>query len=81
MNRQQRRTLEKKIGKQGTEELTEKVFEFSKLPEYCTACNETFDKKDKTMVQSWKVVIRQETIRLFCPQCLNIAKETMDECG
>ena len=81
MNRQQRRTLEKKVGKKGMEELTEKVFEFSKLPQRCTTCNEAFDKKDRAMVQSWKVVIRQEAIRLFCPGCITIAKETIDECG
>jgi len=79
MNRQQRRTLEKKVGKKGMEELTQKVFEFSSIPEQCGSCHEPFDKKDKAMVQSWRVVVRQEAVRLFCPECIDKVKEILDE--
>ena len=79
MNRQQRRTLEKKVGKKGMEELTQKAFEFNNIPEKCAACQDPFNKKDKAMVQSWRVVVRQEVIRLFCPGCLDKVKEILDE--
>jgi hypothetical protein len=79
MNRQQRRTIENKVGKKGMEELTQKVFEFSNIPEKCGACQEPFNKKDKVMVQSWRVVVREEVIRLFCPDCLDKVKEILNE--
>jgi hypothetical protein len=79
MNRQQRRTLEKKVGKKGMEELTQKAFEFSNIPEKCAACQDPFNKKDKAMVQSWRVVVRQEMVRIFCPDCLDKVKEILDE--
>ena len=79
MNRQQRRTIEKKVGKKGMEELTQKAFEFSNIPEQCAACQDPFNKKDKDMVQSWRVVVRQEVVRLFCPDCIDKVKEILDE--
>ena len=79
MNRQQRRTLEKKVGKKGMDELTQKMFEFSNIPEKCAACQDPFNKKDKAMVQSWRVVVRQEVVRIFCPECLDKVREILDE--
>ena len=78
MNRRARRQLEKKMGKDASENLAEKFSQFSKLPESCSACQEQFDKKDKDMVQSWSVVVKQEVVRLFCPDCINKTKESID---
>tara|TARA_R110002020_G_scaffold372957_1_gene584374 strand:- start:53 stop:310 length:258 start_codon:yes stop_codon:yes gene_type:complete len=78
MNRQQRRILKKHTGKNVTENLAEKISQFNKLPEQCNICQEQFDKQDKDMVQSWSVVVKQEVVRLFCPQCINKAKEVID---
>ena len=79
MNRQERRLMEKKMGKDSTKNLSEKIFQFNKLPESCSACRKSFDKKDKEMVESWNVVVRQEAVRLFCPDCINKTKEVLNE--
>jgi len=83
MNRKQRRKAEKIKKDQTPSErnLSEKIFLFNQLPDACTACAEPFDKKDKSMVNSWRVVVRQEEqqVRLFCPECINKTKEAIDD--
>ncbi|MAH44434.1 hypothetical protein CMI37_01305 [Candidatus Pacearchaeota archaeon] len=78
MNRKIRRDLEKKLGKEATDEMSEKIFQFNKLPEECSACRQQFDKQDKDMVQSWTVVAREETVRLFCPECIRKTQEILN---
>tara|TARA_Y100000592_G_C5351866_1_gene259240 strand:- start:324 stop:605 length:282 start_codon:yes stop_codon:yes gene_type:complete len=78
MNRKQRRAMNKHMGKQATDNLAQKISSFSKLPEVCTACQKEFDKKDKDMLQSWSVVVKQEVVRLFCPDCINKTKEAIE---
>ena len=36
------------------------------------------DPQHKDMVFSWSVVVKQETVRLFCPECIKIAKEALN---
>tara|TARA_B100001250_G_scaffold342274_1_gene310525 strand:+ start:1585 stop:1836 length:252 start_codon:yes stop_codon:yes gene_type:complete len=79
MNRKQRRATAKALGKENTEQLAQKVAQFNQLPQQCMTCDETFDKTNKDMVQSWSVVVRQETVRLFCPDCIKKTQETMNE--
>jgi hypothetical protein len=79
MNRQQRRAMKKHAGQKATDEMANHVALFGKLPESCNACQKEFDKKDKEMVQSWSVVVKQEVVRLFCPECINKTKEMIDE--
>ena len=71
MNRKQRRATEKKAGKENSQKLAEKIFQFDKLPDECLACLKPFDKKNKEMAQTWHVVVFDErkTIRLTCPPC------------
>ncbi len=71
--------MQKQAGKQATDEVADKVHQFGKLPQSCNACKEPFDKKNKEMVQSWSVVVKQETVRLFCPHCIERTKEIIDE--
>ena len=79
MNRKERRRMEKSAGEESTEKLAENIFQFNQLPEACNACTKTFDKKDKDMVQSWSVVVRQEAVRLFCPTCIQKTKEVLED--
>tara|TARA_R100000808_G_scaffold13439_1_gene32602 strand:+ start:3045 stop:3290 length:246 start_codon:yes stop_codon:yes gene_type:complete len=79
MNRQQRRAMQKHVGKETTEEMSQKLSQFEKLPEQCSACNKEFDKKDKEMIQSWNVIVKQETVRLFCPECIKKTQEIINE--
>jgi len=81
MNRKQKRELKKQYGADASKDLSEKIFLFNKLPECCSACNKGFDKKDKDMVKSWNVVVRQEVVRLFCPECINTTKESLKALG
>ena len=77
MNRKQRRAVNKHISKSVSENLAQKISQFGKLPEQCSTCHTAFDKKDKEMVQSWSVVVKQEVVRLFCPECIKKAKEVI----
>ena len=79
MNRKQRRQAKKKLTP-SEQNLSEKIFLFNQIPDACTTCAEPFDKKDKGMAASWKVVIREELqqVRLFCPTCINKAKEAIN---
>jgi len=62
-------------------ELQEKMGMFEKLPDACDACEKTFDKKDKSMVQSWNVVVREKEgiVRLYCPECWAMARKLIKE--
>ena len=79
MNRQQRRLLEKKIGAKTTKEVSEQISLFQKLPEACSSCHEPFDKSNADMVKSWNVMVKQEVVRLFCPECVRKANTVVDE--
>ena len=79
MNRKQRRAL-KKTSKE-EQALSEKVTLFGNLPDACDVCQKSFDKKDKEMVFSWTVIVREEEekVRLFCPSCVENTKEELKE--
>lgn len=80
MNRKQRRSAEKKRNKGDAEQaMADQVHLFGKLPDQCDVCQKTFDKKNKDMVFSWSVVVRSETVRLFCPECIEKTKEVLDD--
>tara|TARA_B100001094_G_scaffold185729_1_gene179925 strand:- start:5495 stop:5779 length:285 start_codon:yes stop_codon:yes gene_type:complete len=79
MNRKQRRAIKKHVGAEAQEKMADHVAQFGKLPESCSACNKEFDKKDKDMVQSWNVLVKQEIVRLFCPECIEKTREVLNE--
>jgi len=79
MNRNTRRAMGKEMGEETTETLAQKFSQFGKLPSQCSACKEPFDKQDREMLASWNVVVRQETVRIFCPHCIEKTKEILDE--
>ena len=81
MNRKQRRAAAKQMKKDGTEEVAEKVALFGKLEDECLVCAKPFDKKDKEMVMSWSVVVREkeDKVNLYCPECWNGALEMLQQ--
>ena len=81
MNREQRRAAEKHAKKAGNSDVAEKIAMFGKLGDVCLVCNKPFDKKDKEMVMSWNVVVREkeEVVNLYCPECWNGAIELLNE--
>jgi uncharacterized protein with PIN domain len=81
MNREQRRAAEKQAKNDGNEELSEKINLFGKLEDACLVCNKPFDKKDREMVMSWNVIVREkeEVVNLYCPECWSGAVELLSE--
>ena len=77
MNRKQRRAIKKQVGAEAQEKMANQVAQFGKMPEQCQICQKEFDKKNKEMVESWSVVVKQDVVRLFCPDCMNAAKEVI----
>ena len=81
MNRKQRRTADAKRRKGDSEQAMEdKLVMFGHLPESCSACTAPFDKTNRDMVFSWRVVVReqQESVTLFCPDCIKKTQEVLD---
>ena len=81
MNRKQRRTADAKRRKGDSEQAMEdKLVMFGHLPESCSACQKSFDKTNLDMVFSWKVVVGepQESVTLFCPDCIKKTQEVLD---
>jgi len=80
MNRKQRRAINKQAGKESSKELSDKVLQFQNLPDMCLTCETPFDKKDKKMVKTWNVVVRDEsTVRLYCPDCWKMAHKLIND--
>jgi len=84
MNRKQRRAMEAraKKGDNAEETLATQAALFSKLPEECTACETPFDKTDREMASTWRVVVREQDkdnpVRNYCPSCWGTAQEVLD---
>jgi hypothetical protein len=81
VNRQQRRKQARQQKKlKNKPELEQKLGLFDKLPDHCLACLKDFDKKDKKMVFSWSVVVREKEgiVRLYCPTCWEKAKNVVE---
>ena len=58
------------------EDMSEKLSMFDEIPTECSACMEPFDKKNREMVMTWSVVVREKEsiVRLYCPECWSRAK-------
>ena len=80
MNREQRRAAAKQAKKNGNSDMEEKMHLFGKLPDECLTCELPFDKKDRDMVMSWHVVVRDEekNVNLYCPKCWDSAMELLE---
>jgi hypothetical protein len=79
MNRKQRRAAKKKMESMSPEEqnLSEKISLFNQLEEECLACTTPFDKRNRKMVETWNVVVREDqtpAVRLYCPECWDRAQ-------
>ena len=80
MNRKQRRALNKLTKKDKAKTIESKMTQFQNLPEMCLTCEKPFDKKDKKMVTTWSVVVRdEETVRLYCPDCWDTANKIIND--
>ena len=73
--------IKNKDRKKLEKELAKKIGLFDRIPDHCLACDTQFDKKNKEMVMSWYVVVREEEkkINLYCPECWSKAKEIVED--
>ena len=85
MNRSQRRAKKRAIKKSKNKksDLEKKLGLFDLIPDDCFVCHKEFDKKDKEMVQTWNVVVREqeESVKVYCPNCWNNAIKLLEEFG
>jgi len=81
LERKLNRSKTKKAKKQAEKEMAVKVALFDKLPDKCLTCESPFDKKNKEMVTTWNVVVREEekTVRLYCPTCWKKAMKILED--
>lgn len=70
-----------KSAKDTKKDLKQKLNMFDRMPDNCLACNKDFDKKDKQQVQTWFVVVKNETqtVNLYCPECWNKATKLVQD--
>ncbi len=64
------RKFEKKLAK--------KLNMFENLPENCLVCEKEYDKKNKEQAMSWRVVVKPDAVRLYCPECWTLAEKTLE---
>ena len=84
MNRAQRRAAQKshkKKGHKSNKEIDKVMGMFDLLPDQCSACFAPYNKKDRKMVTTWNVVVREKEkiVRLYCPQCWITAKRIIQD--
>ena len=75
------RKLRRKKEKDSKKDLEEKVGLFDKIPDKCSMCEASFDKKNKEQVMSWHVAVREreKAVNLYCPTCWDGALNTIKE--
>ena len=83
MNRAQRRAAQKsnkKKDKKSNKEIDNVMGMFDLLPDQCSACLTPYDKKDRKMVTTWNVIVKEEnshsTQKMRCMQTLKYACKT-----
>jgi len=85
MNRKQRRARDRQIKKSKNQktDFEQKVGLFDLMPNDCFICHKNFDKKDKEMVMSWNVVVREkeQSVKVYCPTCWNNAVNILKQYG
>ena len=81
MNRKQRRAFAKAQKKSDAEsKIIKQVMQFDNLPDMCLTCEKKYDKTCKEMAKTWNVVVKdEETVRLYCPDCWNMANDLINK--
>ena len=78
-----KRAAKKKKAKSAAQEsqakLKKQMNMFDRLPETCSACAKVFPKTREAHM-TWKVTVRnkEQQVRLFCPDCLEKAKQLVE---
>tara|TARA_B100001123_G_scaffold303308_1_gene338597 strand:- start:107 stop:373 length:267 start_codon:yes stop_codon:yes gene_type:complete len=59
--------------------LTKKLNMFEHMPENCLVCEKEYDKNSREQAMSWRVVVKADAVRLYCPECWLSAEKTLEE--
>jgi hypothetical protein len=75
------RKIKNKRDKQVQKDLKQKLGLFDELPDECLACHEPFDRKNRSQVMSWNVVVKRDpdVVRLYCPDCWQKAISVIED--
>tara|TARA_R100000152_G_C6758881_1_gene182785 strand:- start:947 stop:1222 length:276 start_codon:yes stop_codon:yes gene_type:complete len=75
------RSISRRKKKAAKKELKQKMNMFNRLPDECSSCLTAFDKKNREMVQTWSVVVREQEkkVRLYCPTCWDTARAVIEK--
>lgn len=67
MDRNQRRLLKKKMGKEATSTIDLML----NMGDHCLTCNKPFDRMSKEMAMTWFIEVYKgaKETRLYCPEC------------
>lgn len=79
LKREVKKKKEKKLAHDQQQKMRNQMNMFDRLPEACSACGEDFPKTREAHM-SWRVTVRnkEQTVRLFCPECINKTKELVE---
>ena len=80
LKRAAKKKKDKAQAQQQQEQLKKQMNMFDRLPEACNTCGEEFPKTREAHM-TWRVTVRnkEQQVRLFCPDCLEKAKEFVGE--
>ena len=68
----------KKERKNAQRKLQKQTAAFLKHPTECCVCKTEFERTTET-VKTWQVVVREERVRLTCPNCWGIIQEVVEK--
>jgi len=63
------RRIMRRREKDANKKLSDKLGMFDKLGNTCQECKKGFDKRNKNMVKTWRVVTGGGEVDLYCPSC------------
>ena len=79
IKRNKKKKKEKKQAQEQDQRMRKQMNMFDRMPDSCSACNREFPKTREAHA-AWRVTVRnkEQQVRLFCPDCLEKAKELVE---
>jgi len=78
IKRAKKKKKEKKLAQEQQDRISNQMNMFDRMPDKCSACSKDFPKTREAHM-SWRVTVRnkEQSVRLFCPECMEKAKEVV----
>jgi len=70
---------QKKESKKLEKKIASQIAQFGQLPNKCLTCEKNFDKKNKEQAMTWRVVVHEESVRLYCDDCWDNACNVLED--